>query len=137
MVAPQFGLFTSIAILSLLDEDNVESDVFEEETIFTYIAVLDVYMASTTPLIYKVTNWIINSGYTNYIYYNREDFISYTSLRKAIHITNRDYNFILRGEDRLIWNSFYQITGLESPELITSYISLSCNTDSSLFIKPL
>ena len=40
MVAPQFGLFASMAVLSPLDKDDVESDVFEE-TIFTYTAVLD------------------------------------------------------------------------------------------------
>ena len=88
-MAPQFGLFASIAILSLLNKDNIESNVFEEETIFAYIAVLDVYIASITPLMHKVTNWIINSRCTNYIYHDREDFISYTSLRKAIHITDR------------------------------------------------
>ena len=45
-------------------------------------------MASTIPLMYKVTDWIIDSGYTNHIYHDREDFISYTSLYKAIHIAD-------------------------------------------------
>ncbi|KAK3171942.1 hypothetical protein OEA41_004026 [Lepraria neglecta] len=139
MVAPQFGLFTSIAVLSPFNEEDVESNIFQKETIFTRTAVLDkrnlsfdiytplpksseedvpkgqgllqihplrqsescsvkicnqmpdsssVHIASTTPLIHKVTDWIIDSRYTNHIYHDREDFISYTSLRNAIHIAD-------------------------------------------------
>ncbi|KAK3170194.1 hypothetical protein OEA41_009580 [Lepraria neglecta] len=40
-VAPQFGLFASIAVLSPFDEEDVESDAFKEDAIFAYTAVLD------------------------------------------------------------------------------------------------